>query len=561
MKKVLIALERESFNYLFKFNDCDMSLIRIIDEDLNSFHHLPLRYIAKKIEHALPYFESEDEVVLIEYLKENIQFGEGIRIAFDGVLGILPLSTFAKNSLESRLKNDFRIYAPIQEELLKDIRRIREDKKRINSVNKLLGIFNLQIEADFSKNLRSIVIKSEVGESLESEEKKALVNLINFDRTPSFIPSGNVESFLKLGCIFLLTLKADINLLMNGPFYRIITENKDLLNSKNLFESYVILQKLFEKANNEDKVKLNTPEKTFNKEFNGFNAFLAYFIYLSLNRLLQSKDYNLFLIKEELEKLKKECPNEFAHALAIFGYVHSFDRLYESIHRLSNSPLFKTTVTIKNDSVPIQFEQGKKPKLDEKIEENLKNPIEKIEDQKVANKNRIKDKSVEGDAEVDRHIIKEMDQNYKTGINQESEKDSGSNTDSNEKSKAIKSTPKIPNYGELFDKIDIGEIEDDGSDGYPEENEKGKVETFKEFTHQSIDSFISKIRFQKDNKSKRDKMLEKLNAVLQSEVSQGEDSFSFQTIEALILSIANKDSSLQDIAEKIISKLKIEFET
>jgi len=453
MKKVLIALERESFNYLFKFNDCDISLKRIIDEDLNSIQRSPLiRTLAKKIEQALPYFESEDEVVLLEYLKENIQFGDGLRIVFDGVLGILPLSTFAKNSLESRLKNDFRIYGPIQEELLKDIHRIREDKKRFNSVNKLLGIYALQIESDFSKNLRSIVIKNEVGESLEGEGKKALINLIKFDLTPSFIPSGNVEGFLKLGCVFLLTIKEDINLLMNGPYYKIITKNRDLLNSKNLFESYVILQQLFENANNEDKVKLNTPEKTFNKEFNGFNAYLAYFIYLSLNRLLQSEDYNLLLIKEELEKLRKECPKELAHSLAIFGYVHSFDRIYESIHRLSNSPLFITSKTSLGNSELVAKGKNENKSWLNKSNPSVEDP--KSTDSKPLASSLTKDEfdkensssieKVEESNLTDLKQVKDSSPNQKNY--QENDVADGKRKNSND----LRSTPKIPNSEDLL---------------------------------------------------------------------------------------------------------------
>lgn len=527
MKKILIAIERERFTYLYKFNEAEISLQRILDQDYSSLSQAAIRSISKKIEAVLPFFESEDEVILIEYLKEKVNFSEGLKIYFDGVLGVIPLSVFAFNSLKNRLNQDFNIYSPIKEELIKDIRRIREDKIRINAVSKILNLVNLKVDNSFLSNLRGIVIKIISDEAFDGTEKKALSHLIKFDLTPSFIPSGNVESFLKLGCITLLTLGASIDALRNGPYYRIISENIDSLNRKSLHDSYLELENLFEKTNLEDKERIKKVKDTLNSEFNEFNPFLSYYIYLSFNRILKDKDFDLSRIESEIFNLKKNCPVELAYALSIFGYVHSFDRLYESIHRLSRAPIFEKVIVA-----------NKEPRVEEKpVNKDLSN-IEKTD--KTIQKDKLgwikTTPKLPKKDDSDKVIKKDEILSKKT----ESEK-----IDDTKSYKEKDSTPEIEKFGEP-------EPEEYKVENKPDQPKN----TYKELDYQSILTAISKTNFRGENKELRGKLIKDLNSIIQKQSASGVEAFGFDTIKTFILQIAREDSMLKEVSSKVIKKLE-----
>ncbi|WP_057938861.1 hypothetical protein [Algoriphagus resistens] len=529
MRKVLIAIEREKFNYLFKYNEAEISLHRIIDLDYNSLGSLPVRSISKKIESALPYFESEDEVILLEYVKEKINMNNGIRISFDGVLGIIPTSGFAFNSLKSRLNPDFNIYDPLNEELTRDIKRIREDRIRISAVNKILGLYDLQIDNSFLINLRGIVIKMISHEAFDGKEQKALNHLIKFDLTPSFIPSGNVESFLKLGCITLITLGAPIDALKNGPYFRIISENLNALNNKPLFKAYLEFERLIEFVNSEDKIRINKVKETLNSEFGKFNTFLSYFIYLSLNRILKDKDFDLTKIESEIYDLKNNCPVELAYALSIFGYVHSFDRLYESIHRLSKAPIFDKQITIKKEPV-LELEEKPTNKDHSEGKETAKlNPQDKLDKSKIAPKLPKKVKSNQGI--------------YKKEV----------------KGKAAESEETVEPKGhkEAKTTAEIEKLSESEPEEYKVENESTQSkDTYKELDYQTILTAISKTYFKGDNKELRGKLVKDLNSTIQKESANGIEAFGFDTIKTFILQIAKTDTSLKDVSAKVIKKLE-----
>jgi hypothetical protein len=529
MKKILIAVEREKFIYLFKFNEAQISTNCVIDLDYNSLTNLPIRSISKRIESALPFFESEDEVILLEYLKEEINLMDGFRITFNGVLGIIPISEFAFNSLKSRLNPDFNIYRPLKEELTKDIKRIREDKIRINAVNKILSLLNLQIDNSFLISLRGIVIKMISNETFDGSEKKALMQLIKFDLTPSFIPSGNVESLLKLGCITLLTLGAPIDALKNGPYFSIINENFKQLNQKSLYQSYLELERLTEFANSEDKIRIKKVKETLNSEFSSFNAFLSYYIYLSFNRIIKDEDFDLTKINGDILDLKNNCPNELAYALSIFGYVHSFDRLYESIHRLSSAPIFDIQTSFKRE-----------PLLEEtsSIDRNYKEDEEPFKSSHQDKLDKLKT------------IPKTLN---KAGSNQEI-----NNAEVKGDTTEIEKVVETKVYLETIDKTEINKISEP-------ELDKNKVEdklpstgnAYKELDFQSIFTAISKIRFNKQEKRElKEKFVKDFYSIIQKESASGIESFGFDTIKTFILKIVKVNPALKQVSEEIIKKLE-----
>lgn len=527
MKKILIAIEREKFTYLFKFNEAQISTHSIIDLDYNSLTNQPIRSISKRIESALPFFESEDEVILLEYLKDEINLNDGLKISFNGVLGIIPISDFAFNSLKSRLNQDFNIYSPLIEELSKDIRRFREDRIRINAVNKILSLLNLQIDNSFLISLRGVVIKMISNEAFDGSEKKALKNLIKFDLTPSFIPTGNAESLLKLGCITLITLEAPIEALKNGPFFRIITENINSINQKSLYKAYLELERLIEFSNSEDKSKLNKVKETFNSEFSSFNAFLSYFIYLSFNRIIKDKDFDLTKIKSEILDLKNNCPVELAYALSIFGYVHSFDRLYESIHRLSGAPIFDKPINLKNA-----------PILEEK-------PIRKgqSEDEGPSKTNQ---KGKLDTLKTTQNLTKKGE--FNQGIHKQEFNSKSSDSEESIKSKG---------YSETNDTAEIEKFSESKPEEYKvEKNPSPAHNTYKELDYQTIFTAISKTNFKGGNKELKEKLVKDLYSIVQKESTNGIESFGFDTTKTFILQIVKADPALKDVADKIIKKLE-----
>lgn len=395
MEKILIGIEREKFNYLYKYNSCTVDIRSVVEADYDKISDSKNQSDAliRQLENSLPLYESEYEIFFIEYDKSKLVFDEGgVSLKFNGVLKIVPLNEESRDLVQSRVNKDFLLTKEIPIPLYDRIQLLRQEKIRLSTTQKLIKLFN--IPEPISRSELLVKTKEYVGEILLNKDYSKvttpLFKLLTFDTTPSFIPEGNVESFLKLGCVALQALGHDASILQKGPYYKVCYENKDKLNVLDLADSYLLLDKISKGLTEDDKIKINKLKDVLNSDFKGIDAFLIYYIYLSLNRKMVKSDFDITAIESDMKKLKETFPLELYYALFIFGYVHSFGRLYESLHRLEKAPLFKAKVEVRkykernfivkkpsvvvenNKSIDIKEGQNDKIDVDKKFEEKIK---------------------------------------------------------------------------------------------------------------------------------------------------------------------------------------------
>jgi hypothetical protein len=373
MEKVLIGIEREKFLYLYKYNSCFISISSIVEIDNKELFSIKARggndALAKSLEEALPFFENEDEVVFLVYEKKHISFKNRISLVFQGVQDLIPLNEIAYNVIKSKINQNFRLSKPLPSALFDKIHGIKQEKIRTESVSKIRSLFRIsKVKDETTSSAFFALLKKNINEILlkdtSYDQKSAFSQLLRYDTTPNFAPEGNVESFIKLGCIALKAVGVDESNLIKGPYYTILEKNKHRLNQLTLKQSYETLKGLFKKEPKENKLKIEKLEEILGTDFPTLNTFLIYYLFLSFNRILSAKDFNLLFLKKDIEELKKTYPEELAYAMVLFAYIHSYERLYESFHRLSNAPLFKTSKPIVEPENRISV---------------IKEPIEKIE--------------------------------------------------------------------------------------------------------------------------------------------------------------------------------------
>lgn len=381
MENVLIGIEREKFLYLYKYNSCFISISSIVEIDSRALFSMKAKEgddaLAKLLEEALPFFENEEEVVFLVYDKKHISYRNRITLVFQGVQDLIPLNGIAYNIIKTRINQNFRLSKPLPPALFDKIQCIKQEKIRTESVSKIISLFRISKVKDettssaffalLKKNINKILLKN-----TSYDRKSAFSQLLRYDTTPNFAPEGNVESFIKLGCIALKAVERDESNLTKGPYYKILEENKYRLNQLSLKLSYEKLESLFKKESKENKPKIEKLQEILGTEFPKLNTFLIYYLYLSFNRILSAKDFNLSFLKKDIEELKKDYPEELAYAMVLFGYIHSYERLYESFHHLSNAPLFKTSKPIVEPENKISVVKEPKAKI-----EPLKQIVEK----------------------------------------------------------------------------------------------------------------------------------------------------------------------------------------
>jgi hypothetical protein len=154
MKRIIIAIERSKFNYLYKYNICTVSTVNIVEysyPQLLKFYKSNLDAAASIIENALPVFESEHEVILLEV--ESSEVGYNLEFGFNAVKLIIPLNKLARELLQSKLNSDFLYAIPIPTDLYEATLALREDKLRSKAALSVLSCFNLPTPATPFTNL------------------------------------------------------------------------------------------------------------------------------------------------------------------------------------------------------------------------------------------------------------------------------------------------------------------------------------------------------------------------------------------------------------------------
>jgi hypothetical protein len=346
MKRIIIGVERSKFNYLYKYNICTVSTVNIIEysyPQLLEFYKSNLDAAASIIEKALPVFESEHEVILLEV--DSCEVGYSLEFRFNAVKLIIPLNELARELLQSKLNSDFLYATPIPTDLYEATLALREDKLRSKAALSVLSCFNLPTPATPFTNLVKRATRRLIFNEKISKEAETIDFLLEFNTTPSGIPSGNIEGLMKIICVGMLKVTGNLDKLRLSPLFNLLLDNLELLNQGTLLSCYQNFQKISDK--NRDKVE--KLEATLVSKKVDSDLFLLLFLFISFKKELQKNDFDLKTITSDINEIKSIYSQELSEALYLIGYTLSIGVLHESIHRLSFSPLFKVEKAIQNE--------------------------------------------------------------------------------------------------------------------------------------------------------------------------------------------------------------------
>lgn len=335
MKKVIIAIERANFINLYKFDRISVSpknIIKFNYGQLISQIEINFEQSAIIVEEALPYFSREEDNILIEVDRTKIDFEYSF--PFSSVHSIITLNQMAKDLVEVKLNTDFKIESPLPEGFFSKIVEIRELKLRNKAARDVLRIFELNIPNVTFINAVEDTVASKL-KNIPFNKDSTISVLINFDTTPSGIPSGNVEPLMKIIATGLLKAVGKYDTLRKSPLYNFLYENYEEINNLNKEDAFTFFNKLAT-TNRESFEKLYSVLR--DKSIEGEILKFCYYFFLIKIYLLKAKG--------DLENLKNEVSGidfnkkEFSQALYLIAFMQSYNVLFESIHRLKYVPLF-----------------------------------------------------------------------------------------------------------------------------------------------------------------------------------------------------------------------------
>lgn len=322
-------------------------MMLMIQSDIHQIVHL--------FNKTLPLFEQDHEVLLLYIDKSNIKIHNGIIISFDSILGIYPLTRIANQLLEGKINDDFIVQLPIFESVIESLKITRSMEFRRNCSEKLLTNFNIQsvLDKEMISNIESAVKKNLLGKNQSQEFTNFLDYLVSYNKTPSYIPDGNIEHISKIGAIAIKYIGKQEEVFTNGPFYKSSLKHKNEINSKSYLTSY----KNFISINdNELRSSCDKMVEIISKDFKNIDIFKISYFFLAFKSYLNKNDNNIEGLYYEIQELIKIDRDTAAFVISLVGYTYSIETLYEGLHRLSKAPILKSISTKKT----IELHQEKK---------------------------------------------------------------------------------------------------------------------------------------------------------------------------------------------------------
>lgn len=329
---MLSAIEREQFIKLYKFGEFKIQLSQIID-GYQSVNGVPKLY-EDELEKVLPNFEQDHEILIIDISKARFAtsgiISNDLTIRISDIQKIYPLTEEASRYLVGRFNQLIKVEPPVFAPIIEKIKENRDWQGREKAAQSLLQIFNISheqndnIETEINKGIKDRIqgISSNLDESI-------LAQIVRFDRNPIY-PEGPKEHLLKLGSIYVESKGGNESNFEKGPLFNFLVNDfnyrgNDIVDCLNRF------QKAKESRDIID---------VFQERYPSIDLLVVGVWYLFLKDSLLKSKYNLFSVKEDIQKLVKHNPTEAGIVLYMIGMIFSFDNLYESIYLMSNIPLF-----------------------------------------------------------------------------------------------------------------------------------------------------------------------------------------------------------------------------
>ena len=417
---MLIAIDRNSFNYIFKYNSMTISISQILDlrnEILETEIQKTSSFIVSEFDRILPIFELDHEVLLLEIQKSELEINGKINLSFNSILKVYPLTGKAKNLLSGKLNQSIEINEAIFEGVIEKVKLIRSINNRKLLYNKLSKICLIPENPNhvFTQNVQSIV---ELLLKNQSAGNSYLANLIQYNYSPNEISSGNIEFLEKIGIITWITRTSSSEGYTTSHYFKLCEEFKSKINEGNYvagFKAYleIIEDKSLDFKNSHDKIN-----KIINEEEIEIDLFKVSYYFLALKTKLNKNNSNLLELFEDLIRDIHTDPITMSHVLFLIAYSFSFEQLYESIHILEKSALLKSKFVFRDAQTIIKEldNQAKEEKrrLEEeeqlKAEEEEKRRKEEEEQLKVEEEERIRlleEERLKTEAEVRNRLIEE----------------------------------------------------------------------------------------------------------------------------------------------------------
>lgn len=338
---MITAIERSRFNYLYKYNQIRIDTNQVLDlsiEKLLDMQSFDKNRLVSKLNSIIPIFEQDHEVLLLEIDRSRISIEHGIILSFDAIIGMHPLTQIGKQLLQGKINDGFKVKAPIFEASIEDLKLLRSMNYRSLAVSKLLSHYSIN-ESILGNNISRLIKESTKKAISNTKEFDTYLDyLISYNKTPSFIPEGNIEYICKIGAIVMNTLNKPEENFTGGIYYKFCLEHTQKVNYGNYFDSF---EKFVSIANEKIKSSLERVNDECTKELKDLDVFKASYFYIAFKTFLNKNDNNLVGIDAYIKQLIKEDEKVATFVISLLGYTFSFEQLYESIHRLNQAPLFE----------------------------------------------------------------------------------------------------------------------------------------------------------------------------------------------------------------------------
>ncbi len=372
---MIVAIERNKFTYLYKYNQIRIDINQFIDQSVKSLKLMlqsDLKEVVKLFNTAIPLFEQDHEIVILEVDKSKIKFHDGVLLSFDSILCIYPLTKMGSQLLSGKISDDFKVEYPVFENGIEELKIIRSMEFRKNTSGKILSHFNLDVIINQEINLaiEAAVKKNLIDKNKSQKLTTFLDHLVAYNKTPSYIPDGNIEHICKVGAIAIKYLDKPEEVFTNGPYYKSSIKYKSKINNNSYWASY---EDFLSIEDDELKSSYEKMIDLISKDYTGINIFKVSYFFLAFKSFLNKHDNNIDLLNKEIDLLISEDNKTAAVVMSLLGYIFSFENIYEGLHRLSNAPLLKSTQSKKSEKIENQIREEavieKKKELERKVAE------------------------------------------------------------------------------------------------------------------------------------------------------------------------------------------------
>lgn len=342
---MILAIERTKFTYLYKYNQIRVDVNQLIDKSTDALKGMltnDLNRLIELFDKAMPLFEQDHEIILLEIEKSKMSIQNGILISFDSIQCIYPLTDIGLKLLDGKISEDFILEQPVFENVIEVIKINRSMDFRKAAAAKLLEHYDLvqYIKKDTILSIESSVEKNLLDKIKPQIFDTFLDHLIAYNKTPSYIPEGNIEHICKIGVIAIKYLGKAEEVFTNGHFYKSSIKYKSKINSPSYLKSYSVFNSIVDV---ELKSSIEKMVDIISKEYSGVDVFKVSYFFLAFKSFLNKHDNNVELLNNEIEDLIYDDKQSAAIVLAMLGFTYSIESIYEGLHRISNAPLLKST--------------------------------------------------------------------------------------------------------------------------------------------------------------------------------------------------------------------------